>query len=261
MIIALVMCSILSIICLNKAMNSKESVKKETSTENVVETKSALDNESTVDKAQGAEGITLATDDEAEQQEEEAEDLSLSEQKENCPVCVLNKKIFGFFNKIANFYYLYISSLFYAPVEAPTIADKIDKTYEQLSEYLSTYYGEAAKPKLVELFKQQNDQFTEIVQYVKEDNKQLEGKSLPNISSNAKTIASLVGSYNSKADAPAITSQFEQFYNLLLRIIENRTNGDWTNAINLLDDVTISAQELSDSLASGIIDGYPDKFK
>lgn len=247
LVLALLLCSIVSIICLNKASSTKEAVNKNETTEQ--------------SKPDADQGIVSAEADEAEQQEEEAEDLSLSQEKENCPVCVLNKTMFGHFSKITNLYYNYISALFNAPVEAPTIADKIEKSFADLADYLSSFYGEASKSKLIELFKQQHEQFIELTQYVKEDNKQLEGKSISNISANAKTVASLIGSYNSKSEPTKIAGQFEQMYNLLLRVIENRVNGDWTNAINLQDDVVISAKELSDTLSSDIIDEYPTRFK
>jgi len=240
--VILLLCVGVSIIGINKAMTTK-------TTKNAPQQKMPP-------KVKMVKQEVKAAEDASEDTEQE-----LSEMKDSCPVCVLNKKLSRSFGNIANLSYNYISALFNNPMETPPIVSKIDSTYTALAELLSSYYGNKSKDKLVEIFTQQNEQFAQLARDVKEDNKQLLKNNMPNMTANAKSIASMVASYNSKANPLEITSQFETLYTLLLNAAVNRFNGDWETALDVYDDITIAGQELASTFASDIIDAYPARFK
>jgi hypothetical protein len=139
------------------------------------------------------------------------------------------------------------------------VADRLDKNQDAIAEILAPYYGSAATETAKTALKEHVSIITDIVRYKKanRDTAELETK----LDANAVAIAEFLSGLDpSNWPKSLVVEALRAHITHTLAEINARVAKDWTADIAAYDQVRNTIKVIADTMSTGIIDKFPEKF-
>jgi hypothetical protein len=140
-------------------------------------------------------------------------------------------------------------------------ADRLMKNQEDIGKAIASYYGSSAGNRLTELLKEHISIAAKIIEAAKQNNK----SDLDNLNvqwkANARDIAQFLSNANPQYWKLAdLQNMLYMHLDLTTQEVVNRLKKDWKTDVANFDKVIDQVRDMGDTLATGIVSQFPNKF-
>jgi hypothetical protein len=141
-----------------------------------------------------------------------------------------------------------------------TVANRLLRNQDDISNAVAPYYGDAAGKKLAGLLRNHIMIATEVVSAANTGNKEALDNANKRWYANADDIAGFLSGANPNWQRKDLTNMLYTHLDLLTGQVVSRIKKDWKSDIDYYDKGQAHILMLADTLTEGIVKQFPDKF-
>jgi hypothetical protein len=155
---------------------------------------------------------------------------------------------------------LYIIAAVNGSPDAQAAADRLLKNQDQIGQAIVPYYGAAAGTKLADLLRQHILIAVDVVAAAKANDQAKLQAADARWHANAADIATFLSGANPNWDRQAVLSMLNEHLSLTTREAVDRLKKNYSDDVSNFDAIFNQAMMMADTLTSGIVKQFPNKF-
>ncbi len=156
---------------------------------------------------------------------------------------------------------MFIMSVADNTTDKAAVTERLLKNYEDMASAMKPYYGDNAGNKFGDLIEEHLLTAAALVEAAKAGNDTAAAAAEQKWYENADEIAAFESSINAYWNETALMAMWHDHLKLTKDEAVARLTGNYAADIEAFDSIEAQANMMADSMASGIVEQFPDKFR